>query len=139
MASEGEPFVVSTDPARLDVDFVCAALAGSYWAQSRPRAAVEESIRNSLCFGLYEVSSARQVGFARIVTDGATFSWLCDVIIDKSRRGEGLGKMLVAHVCAHPVVAATTCLLATRDAHGLYERHGFTRCDTMRRGPQAAG
>jgi GNAT superfamily N-acetyltransferase len=133
MPPETGRYVVSTDPARIDVAFVCSALAGSYWAQGRPREVVEESIRSSLCFGAYEASSGRQLGFARVVTDGATFSWICDVIVDKDSRGRGIGKMLIESVANHPVVARTMCLLATRDAHGLYERHGFVRMEAMRR------
>ena len=128
-------YVVSTDAALLDMDFVCAALAGSYWAQSRPRSVIEQSARNSLCFGLYEKQGRKQVGFARVVTDGATFSWLCDVVVDERCRGKGLGKLLVSSVLAHPQVSGTTCLLGTRDAHGLYERFGFARSEQMRRPP----
>jgi hypothetical protein len=74
MSIESGGYVVSTDAGLLDVDFICAALAGSYWAQNRPRPVIEQSIRNSLCFGLYEKQGRKQVGFARVVTDGATFS-----------------------------------------------------------------
>ena len=98
-----ETYLISTAPALLNLDFVCAALAQSYWAQKRTRPAIEESIRNSLCFGLYEKKSKRQVGFARIVTDSATVSWLCDVFVDEGERGKGLGKLLMAHVVAHPL------------------------------------
>ncbi len=133
MESGSEPYVVSTDQGLLDVDFVCAALSATYWAQGRTRPVIEASLRSSLCFGLYEAKSRRQVGFARVVTDGATFSWLCDVVVDKDHRGKGLGKLLVSTAAAHPTVAATTCILATRDAHGLYERHGFVRTEMMRR------
>lgn len=132
-----EPYFVSTDPALLDMDFVCAALAGTYWAEGRPRPVIEASLRASLCFGLYATETRRQLGFARVVTDGATFSWLCDVVVDPGHRGRGLGKLLVSTVAAHPAVAATTCILATRDAHGLYERHGFVRQEMMRRPRQA--
>jgi GNAT superfamily N-acetyltransferase len=133
MAPETDRYVVSTDPARIDLAFVCSALADSYWAQGRPRAVIEASMRNSICFGAYEASSGRQLGFARVVTDGATFSWICDVIVDKASRGRGIGKMLMESVASHPVVSGTMCLLATRDAHGLYERHGFVRMEAMRR------
>jgi GNAT superfamily N-acetyltransferase len=128
-------YVVSTAPALLNLDFVCAALAQSYWAQRRTRAVVEESIRNSLCFGLYEKRSQRQVGFARIVGDGATVSWLCDVFVDEGERGKGLGQRLLSHVIAHPRVKRTMCLLGTRDAHGLYEKFGFVRGELMKRMP----
>ena len=84
-------YLVSTSPGRLDLDFVCAALAGSYWAGSRPRAVIRRSVRNSLCFGVYERRGGRQVAFARVVTDRATFSWICDVIVDEGERGGASG------------------------------------------------
>jgi GNAT superfamily N-acetyltransferase len=138
MSPENEHYVVSTDAALLDLDFICASLAGSYWAQNRPRAVIEKSIRNSLCFGIYERQSRRQVGFARIVTDGATISWLGDVVVDERHRKRGLGKLLVSSVVAHPQVSGTACLLATRDAHGLYEKFGFVRSELMKRTASAA-
>jgi GNAT superfamily N-acetyltransferase len=127
-----DDYFVSDSPELIDVDFACAALAGSYWAQNRPRAVVEESIRGSLCFGVYGKPGGRQVGLARVVTDGATFSWLCDVVIDPGHRGRGLGKFLVASVLSHPRLRGTMFLLGTRDAHGLYERFGFIRSEMMR-------
>jgi|HubBroStandDraft_1064217.scaffolds.fasta_scaffold176423_2 GNAT superfamily N-acetyltransferase len=129
-------YFVSTSADLLDLDFVCAALAGSYWAQNRPRAVIEESLKSSICFGLYEKPGARQVGLARVVTDGATFSWLCDVIVDKGHRGRGLGKLLVSSVVGDPRLRETMFLLGTRDAHGLYEKFGFVRSDIMRRQAQ---
>jgi GNAT superfamily N-acetyltransferase len=137
MSCENDSHFVSTDPALLDLDFVCAALAGSYWAHDRPRDVIERSIGASLCFGLYEKKGRKQVGFARIVTDAATFSWLCDVVVDERQRGRGLGKFLLSCVLAHPHVSVTRCLLATRDAHGLYEKFGFARTEQMRRPPSA--
>jgi GNAT superfamily N-acetyltransferase len=128
-----EGYEVSDATDRIDVGFVCAALAGSYWAQNRPRAVVEESIRNSLCLGVFKASGGGQVAFARVVTDGATFSWLCDVVVDGAHRGRGLGKLLVSSALRHPRVRGTTFLLGTRDAHGLYEPFGFARAEVMRR------
>ena len=132
---ENRGYVVSTDRGLLDTDFICAALARSYWARGRPRPVIERSIGNSLCFGLYGKKDRRQVGFARVVTDGATFSWLCDIVIDERLRGRGLGKFLVSCVVAHPQVSGTKCVLGTRDAHGLYGKFGFARCELMRRPP----
>jgi GNAT superfamily N-acetyltransferase len=117
------------------MDFVCAALAGTYWANSRPRAAIRKSVRNSLCFGVYERRGGRQVAFARVVTDRATFSWICDVVVDEKERGKGIGKLLMASVAGHPVVRGALNILATRDAHGLYERFGFAREEMMTRRP----
>jgi GNAT superfamily N-acetyltransferase len=130
-----EDYVVSTSTERVDVDFVCAALAGSYWAQDRTRDVIEASLRNSLCFGIYERNGDRQVGFARVVTDGATFSWVCDVIVDEGHRKKGLGKLLMASVTGDARLKGTMFLLGTRDAHGLYEKFGFVRTEMMRRVP----
>jgi GNAT superfamily N-acetyltransferase len=137
MSGAGD-YVVSTAADLVDVDFVCAALARSYWAQNRPRGVIEQSIRNSTCFGVYEKAGRRQVGFARVVTDGATFSWLCDVVIDERHRKKGLGKLLMSAVIGHPGLAGTMFLLGTRDAHGLYEKYGFVRAEMMRRISPAA-
>ena len=118
-------YLISTDKQRLDIDYIHRWLSEqSYWAQGRSRAAVETSIANSLCFGLYQ--GDRQVGFARIVTDFANFGWLCDLFVDNELRGQGLGKWLVQTVLNHPDVARIRGLmLATRDAHELYRRYGF--------------
>jgi GNAT superfamily N-acetyltransferase len=128
-------YFISTDKSTLDLDFIARGLATTYWAAGRPRSTVQKSIANSLCFGVYETASKRQVGFARVVTDWATFSWLCDVYVDLDHRGHGLGKRLVAAVVAHPELAQTKIQLGTRDAHGLYEQFGFERIEMMRRTP----
>ena len=128
-----EDYEISTDRGRLDLDFLARVLGGSYWAQNRPRSVIETSIRNSHCFGVYEKRTGRQVGFARIVTDGATLAWLGDVIIDDAHRARGLGKWLMANVVEFLERNGTTCILATRDAHGLYEKYGFVRAEYMKR------
>jgi GNAT superfamily N-acetyltransferase len=119
-----DPYTISTDPARLDVPRVHEFLSkGSYWAQNRSLATVQRSIENSLNFGIY--SATGQVGFARVVTDYATFGWLCDVYIDPAARGAGLGKWLVECIVNHPdLKGLRRLLLATRDAHGLYRDYG---------------
>jgi GNAT superfamily N-acetyltransferase len=120
-----ESYTISTDPARLDLDVIAEALGRAYWAAGRPRAVIARSLANSLCFGLYH--GAAQVGLARVVTDYATFAWLCDVFVLEAHRGRGLGKWLIATVVAHPDLAGLRrFLLATRDAHGLYQQYGFT-------------
>lgn len=127
-------FTISTDKARLDVDLIHAFLSErAYWALGRSRARVEASIANSLCFGVY--TAAQQVGFARVVTDGATFAWVCDVFILEAQRGHGLGKWLVETIIAHPdLQGLRRMLLATRDAHELYRRFGgFTPLRTPER------
>lgn len=112
-----------TDPARIDVGLVHAFLSTSYWAQGRSRATVEESIRNSLCFGAY-VGNA-QVAFARVVTDFATFAYLADVFVVPDWRGRGISKRLMVEVLSHPRLGNLSFLLRTRDAHGLYRQFGF--------------
>jgi GNAT superfamily N-acetyltransferase len=118
-------YLISTDPARLDLDAIYAYLSGrSYWARGRPRDQIVRGIENSLPFGVYR--DGAQVGFARIVTDYATFAWLADVYVLEDHRGHGLGKALVEAVVAHPAVRELPrVLLATADAHGLYEQYGF--------------
>ena len=117
-------YSISTDKQRLDIDYTYHWLSEqSYWAQGRSREVVEQSIANSLCFGLYH--GDKQVGFARVVTDLATFGWLCDVFVDESERGHGLGKWLIQTLVNHPDMARLRrLLLATRDAHELYRNYG---------------
>ena len=136
MNFERDSFLVSTDPGLLDMEFLCRGLNGTYWAAARPREVIEESIRNSLCFGVYEKESKQQVGFARVVTDRITFSWVCDVFITDSYRKHGLGKWLMACVVEHPDVKRTFSVLGTKDAHGLYEKYGFARTELMKRLPE---
>jgi GNAT superfamily N-acetyltransferase len=122
-------YEISTDPARLDRAAVARFLREeAYWSTGIPAAVVERAIDGSLVFGLYR--STEQVGFARVVTDRATFAWLADVFVVAPHRGRGLGRWLVETVLAHPDLAGLRrVLLATEDAHTLYERHGFRRLD----------
>jgi GNAT superfamily N-acetyltransferase len=122
-----DEYLISTDKARLDVELVHDFLSRSaYWAQGRPLAIVQRSIEHSLCFGIYH--GAQQVGFARVVTDRATFAWLCDVFVVETHRGQGLAKWLVECIVAHPDLQTLRIfLLATRDAHELYRRYGGFR------------
>ncbi len=115
---------ISTDPARLDAVAIQACLARSYWAQGIPLETVERGLRNSLCFGLYHRGA--QVGLARVISDYATFAYLCDVYILEDYRGKGLGKWLMDYVMRHPQLQNLRRFsLATRDAHDLYRRFGF--------------
>jgi GNAT superfamily N-acetyltransferase len=118
-------FLISTDPALLDLRLVHDFLANrSYWAAGRPMEVVRRSLDCSLCFGLYERD--RQVGLARVVTDRATFAWVCDVFVLEEFRGRGLSKWLIESVLSHPdLQGLPRLLLATKDAHGLYRRYGF--------------
>lgn len=120
----GADIEISDDPGRLHPAAVLQLLKDAYWAQGRSLETQQTALANSLNFGVYQ--NERLIGHARVVTDGATFAWLCDVIIDPEFRGRGLGKQLVAHVVADPRVRSVRrFLLATRDAHGLYAQHGF--------------
>jgi len=125
-APDGYEF--STDPARLDAARVHRWLAeDSYWAMGRPRDQQDRAVAASLNFGAYQAGSGLQVGYARIVTDYATFAWLCDVYIDRAVRGQGLGTALVAAVRDHLApYGLRRVLLATADAHGVYAKLGFT-------------
>ena len=119
-------YEISTDVARLDIDAIHGYLTRSYWSPGIPRAVVERAIANSLCFGAHERASGEQVGFARVVTDDATFAYLCDVFVLEEHRGRGLAKGLMRAAMAHPALAgARRVMLATRDAHGLYRQSGF--------------
>ena len=124
IVTHGE-YEISDDPARLDLDATERLLRGTYWAADRSRAAMEESLVRSISFGAYWRGA--QVGFARIVTDEVTIAWICDVVIDETHRGTGLGKALVEAVVTHPRIVNLRQILATRDAHGLYEKFGFER------------
>lgn len=117
-------YEISTDPARLDVVAIHAFLTGSYWSPGIPIAVVQKAIANSLCFGLYRDTA--QVGFARVVTDKATFAYLGDVYVLKAHRGIGLSKRLLKAVVEHPDLQGLRRFsLATKDAHSLYTRFGF--------------
>ncbi|HVT36074.1 MAG TPA: GNAT family N-acetyltransferase, partial [Nevskiaceae bacterium] len=121
-------YTISSDASRLDLHAIHAYLTReSYWARGIPFETVQRAIGNSLCFGVYEQGSGRQVGFARLITDRATFAYLADVYIDTAHRGRGLSKQLVAAVMAHAEVQGLRrWLLATADAHGLYRQFGWS-------------
>jgi GNAT superfamily N-acetyltransferase len=115
---------ISCDPKRLDLDLIYSFLTKSYWAAGIPRDVVARSIENALCFGVYD--RGKQVGFARVITDRATFAYLADVFIVESHRGRGLSKRLMEAIVAHPELQnLRRWSLITRDAHGLYGQFGF--------------
>jgi GNAT superfamily N-acetyltransferase len=119
-------YIVSDDPARIDVNAVHAFLAKSYWAEGIPREVVERSLKHSLCFGAY-TEAREQVGLARVISDFATFAWLADVYVLDAHRGHGLSKVLMRAVVSHPRLQGLRRFqLVTRDAHNLYAQFGFT-------------
>jgi GNAT superfamily N-acetyltransferase len=115
---------ITTDTPKLDLDAMHRYLSRSFWAEGIPKNTVATAVANSLCFGLFD--GAEQVGLARVVTDRATYAYLCDVYVLETHRGRGLGKWLIETVMAHPDLQNLRRFqLVTRDAHGLYSRHGF--------------
>jgi GNAT superfamily N-acetyltransferase len=124
-------YQLTDDKRRFDLRAIHRLLSDTYWAADRPRATMKAAIDHSVCVGLFR--EGEQIGFARAVTDHATFTWICDVIIHPDHRGKGLGKWLVECLVTHPKLQTRSQVLATRDAHGLYERFGFTRTEYMKR------
>ncbi|WP_431676741.1 GNAT family N-acetyltransferase [Kitasatospora sp. KL5] len=120
-------YEISTEPSRLDAELIHQWLSkDAYWALGRSREKQDSAIAASLNFGVYETASGIQVGYARVVTDGATFAWLCDVYIAPEARGRGLGTALAAAVRDHLAPhGLRRILLATADAHGVYAKAGF--------------
>lgn len=118
------PYLVTTDPARVDFGVVHGFLSRSYWAENIPRDTMAKAIANSLCFSLFK--GDEQIGFARVITDRSTFAYLADVFVLEEHRGEGLGVWFMSVVFAHPDLQGLRRFqLATRDAHGLYRKFGF--------------
>jgi len=117
--------LLSTDRGRLELDTIHAFLSGSYWAKGIPREVVARSVENSLCFGVYKHD--RQVGFARVISDFATFAYIADVFVLEAFRGQGLGKWMMEAILRHPrLQGLRRWSLVTRDAHSLYQPLGFT-------------
>lgn len=118
-------FEISTDRARLDVDFIHGYLSGeSYWAKGRSIDTIDKTIANSLCFGAYE--KGQQIAFARVITDYAVFGYLSDVFVDPAHRGRGVSKGLMEAILAHPDIKdLQLIMLRTEDAPGLYAQFGF--------------
>lgn len=117
-------FTISEDKTKLDVEFIHRELADSYWSKNIPRHIVEKGIEHSMCFGIYD--GELQIGFARVISDRATFAYLCDVIITQNYRGRGAGKQLMNYIMAHPdLQGLRRFTLGTLDAHELYKKYGF--------------
>ena len=119
-------YAISTDRARIDLEMVAGFLSRSYWASARSLKAIETSIANSMCFGVYRSGDGVQVGIARVITDFATRAYLVDVFIDESHRGRGLSVWLMGVITSHPKLRdVEKWVLGTRDAHTLYEKFGW--------------
>lgn len=116
---------ITTDKTQLDVNYIHAYLSKeSYWSKNIPMEIVLRSIEGSICFGVYD--NKRQIGFARVITDHATFAYLADVFVDQAYRGKGISKQLMRYIMDHgPLQGLRSFMLATLDAHGLYEQFGF--------------
>ena len=118
-------FIISTDNSLIDFELVYSFISQSYWAKGIPVETMKKAIDNALCFGVYS-TEGKQVGFARMITDKATFAYLADVFILESFRGLGLSKFLVENIVSHPELQGLRrIMLATKDAHGLYKQYGF--------------
>ena len=137
-------FYVSTDKKLLNVPWLLAELQKTYWGGWYTLPVLDAAIIHSLCFGLYHRTYAEdenapvgcvdsQVGFARVVTDYATYAWVCDVLVADKYRHKGLGKFLMNVVLGHPDVRPRSCMLTTKDAHTMYEAFGFARFEAMKR------
>jgi GNAT superfamily N-acetyltransferase len=130
-----DSYEITDDKSRLDLDVICALLTDTYWAAGRSRETTRKSIEHSVCFGVF--SAGKQIGFGRVITDFATYNYLCDIIISPEHRGRGLGKWLVESMLAHPALQSGPIYLRTKDAHELYRAFGFqdSRCMRLGAGP----
>jgi N-acetylglutamate synthase-like GNAT family acetyltransferase len=132
-------YMISTEKSKIDLEYVHGFLTRSYWSPGVLIEVVKKAMKGSLCFGIYcndiqTLPAGRQVGYARIVTDKATFAYIADVFVDEDYRGKGLGKWLIEMMLAHPdLQGLRRILLATKDAHKLYEQCGFTSVNNPER------
>jgi N-acetylglutamate synthase-like GNAT family acetyltransferase len=126
-------YIISSDKAHLQIEVIHQFLSQCYWSKNIPLHTLTKAIEHSLCFGVYltENDQMQQVGFARLITDHATFAYLADVFILKDHRGKGLSKKLISSIVEHPdTQGLRRIVLATADAHGLYSQYGFTSLNT---------
>jgi len=115
---------ITTDLNEMDFDVIHQFITESYWAKNIPKSVMRKALENSLCFGLME--NTKQIGFARMITDKATFAYLADVFVMPEHQGKGLSRLLMDEVISHPdLKGLRRVMLATRDAHGLYAKYGF--------------
>lgn len=131
-------FVISESFDDLDLDWVVSRIQSSYWGERLTRGKIVASCEGSLCFSLYRTIDDRrrtQVGFARVVSDGQTFSSVMDVFVEAGYRNKGLGTMLMRHVIEHPAVKDTVCVIGTKDRATFYRKLGFAPIKAMQRDP----
>jgi GNAT superfamily N-acetyltransferase len=121
-------YKISTDKSLLSLERIKYFLSKSYWASDRPIEVIEKSIKNSTCYGIY--NNNEQIGLARVVSDYASFYWVCDVFVDEGHRGKGLGKKLIECIVETDDFKDIRGILATRDAHELYKKFGFDNVDS---------
>ena len=127
-----DKFYISTEKEKMDIDLIHSFLTRSYWAEGISKEIVRRSIEGALCFGVFE--NEKQIGFARMITDRATFAYLADVFIIDEYRGLGLSKWLMEVIMSHPdLQGLRRLMLATRDAHELYKKFGFTQLNNVDR------
>ena len=125
-------FTISTEKEKLDIDLIHSFLTRSYWAEGISKEIISRSVEGALCFGVFE--NDKQVGFARMITDRATFAYLADVFIIEEYRGRGLSKWLMEVIMSHPdLQGLRRMVLVTRDAHELYKKFGFTPLNNVDR------
>ena len=130
--AQKDNFYISTDKSKLDFTYIHQFISKSYWAAGIPVETLQRSIEGSMCFGLYD--RGKQIGFARVITDYATFGYLADVFIDENYRGKGLGVWVMSIIMAHPELQGfRNWMLGTKDAHDLYKKFGFTSLDQPER------
>ena len=128
------PITITLDPAHHDLDSIHAVLAGTYWSPHIRREVVAEALRNSITVVAIDDATGTTVGLARVVTDRATFAWLCDVFVDERFRGQGLSRRMIEELERHPSLQTVRrWALATRDAEGLYEKFGYRRLPPERK------
>lgn len=117
-------YIINSDKEKLQIDIIHGLLRNTYWCKDIPKSLVQKAMDHSLCYGIYHKNT--QVGFARVITDEATFAYLCDVIIDENHRGNGLSKKLMEFIMRDSrLQGLRRFCLGTKDAHGLYEKFGF--------------
>ena len=128
-----ENFIISDEKEKLNAEYIHDYLSNrSYWAENIPLETVKRSIDGSICFGMYD--DGKQIGFARVVTDKATFGYLADVFIDEDFRAQGLSKWLMEIIMAYPELQGLRrWMLGTKDAHSLYEKFGFEPLENPKR------